>query len=105
MQPQVFYSTVSEAIDKLRSEDYTIDFNLEENCLTCLHGKFIADEFEITKIFRYEGNSDPADQATVYGIESKTGIKGILVTGYGAYGENASSELLQKFNKLNKLDL
>ena len=50
------------------------------------------------------GKFENLRKASLYAseIESKTGIKGILVTGYGAYGENASSELLQKFNMLNK---
>ena len=97
MTPEYFYAPVSEAIDNLRREGFSVDFNLEENCIACAHGKFDHDAFEITKVYRYEGNSDPADEATVYGIESSTGIKGILVTGYGAQGENVSPEILKKF--------
>jgi hypothetical protein len=94
---QVFdYSTVSEATSKLREEGYTVDFNLEENCIVCSNGKFETDEFEIVKVFRYEGNTDPADEAAVYAIESKNGLKGILVTGYGIYSDPMSTTLLQK---------
>ena len=102
MQPEVYYSTVSEAIALLRNDGYSLDFNLEENAISCNHGQFTSEEFEITKIYRYEGNTDPADEATVYGIESKSGLKGVLVTGYGANGENSSSALLDKFNKQKK---
>jgi hypothetical protein len=35
-------------------------------------------------VHRYEGESDPGDEAVVYAIESKKGIKGILVSGFGA---------------------
>lgn len=96
MKPNVYYATVKDALDKLKEQDYTTDFNLEENCIVCHAGKFNADDFEITSIYRYEGDSNPDDEATVYGIESKTGIKGVLVTSYGAYSDKMSDDILQK---------
>ena len=81
MKPTYHYATVIQAIDQLREKGFTEDFNLHENCLACGSGKFSHDEFEISHIYYYEGESNPDDEATVYGIESKTGIKGILVTG------------------------
>ncbi|MFI5221551.1 MAG: hypothetical protein ACHQK8_04435, partial [Bacteroidia bacterium] len=76
MTPKIYYETVSEAIKKLRDKGFTTDFNLEENCIVCNLEKFKTDEFEITEIYRYEGDTDPADEATVYGIRSKNGLKG-----------------------------
>jgi hypothetical protein len=90
------YATVTQALNELRANGYTLDFNLEENCISCKEGKFNADEFEIREVYRYEGESDPGDQATVYGIESHNGIKGILVTGYGAGTETMASKVLEK---------
>jgi len=57
------------------------------------------DDFEIVDVYRYEGDSDPADEAVVYAIESKTGVKGILVTGYGIYSDTISAKILEKLNK------
>ena len=96
MERKLHYATVSEAIEKLRAQGFTTDFNLEENCIVCYPHEFAADEFEIVDIYRYEGDSDPADEATVYAIESKTGIKGILVTGYGASSDSYSNAILEK---------
>jgi hypothetical protein len=96
MEPNYHYATVSEAIDHLKKQGYTIDFNLKENCIYCEGGKFQHDEFEIAETYRYEGDSDPGDEATVYAIESKTGIKGVLVTGYGMYADSNSAEILKK---------
>lgn len=96
MKPQVFYATVTEAIQKLREKGFTVDFNLEENCITCHPDKFDPAEFDVIEIYRYEGNTDPADEATVYGIASTSGLKGILVTGYGASIETTSEEILRK---------
>lgn len=81
MDIQYHYATVSKAIEELRQKGYTEDFNLEENCLVCNSGRFNDEEFDITHIYFYEGETDPGDEATVYGIKSSKGHKGILVTG------------------------
>lgn len=98
MKPSVYYATVKEALDILKEQGYTTDFNLEENCIVCHAGKFNSDDFEITAIYRYEGDSNPDDESTVYGIESKTGIKGVLVTSYGAYSDKMSDDILKKLS-------
>lgn len=81
MKPTYHYASVLTAIDELRQKGFMEDFNLHQNCLICSTGKFEADDFEISHIYYYEGETNPDDEATVYGIESKSGIKGILVTG------------------------
>ena len=96
MQHKTHYDTVSKAIEELRKQGYTTDFNIEENSITCSDGKFGADDFEVIDVYRYEGDSDPADEAAVYAIRSSTGLKGILVTGYGASVDTASDEILEK---------
>jgi hypothetical protein len=96
MERELHYATVSEAIEQLRKKGFVTDFNLEENCIAFTHGKFEADDFEIVDVYRYEGNTDPADEATVYAIESRNGVKGILVTGYGASADSTSTAILAK---------
>ena len=99
--PSVYYDTVSEAIRKLREKGFKKDFNLEENCLVCHPEKYAPEEFDVVEIYRYEGNTDPADEATVYGIISRSGVKGILVTAYGATTDALSAEILEKLTMRN----
>lgn len=96
MRPIYHYATVSKAIDDLRLKGFTEDFNLEANCLVCASGKFNDTEFEISHMYYYEGETDPADRATVYGIESKTGVKGVLVTGEDSNTDPMSEAIVQK---------
>src|SRR5919112_5122620 len=96
MQPHLHYSTVTEAINNLRQQGFNLDFNLADNCIVCNAEKFEPDEFEIVDVFRYEGNTDPADEAAVFAIRSRSGLKGILVTGYGAYSDTMTDEMLEK---------
>jgi len=96
MQHKTHYDTVSKAIEELRKQGYTTDFNIDESNITCSDGKFGADDFEVVDVYRYEGDSDPGDEAAVYAIRSSTGLKGILVTGYGASADISSEEILEK---------
>jgi hypothetical protein len=92
------YDSPSHAIDELRKRGFTEDFNLEENCLVCNAQKFNPNEFEITEVYRFEGNSDPADEAIVYGIESHNGTKGVLVNGYGYSSEPMGEAIAKKLS-------
>jgi hypothetical protein len=83
------YATVSKALQELAEKGYTTDFNLEDDRI-----KNHCDDFEISHIYRYEGESDPGDEATVYGIKSKTGEKGVYVVGPGAYSDKSAAKVL-----------
>jgi hypothetical protein len=92
------YDTVAEAVNGLKERGYSIDFNLEAGKIFCdktLLSLAPAD-FEITEFHRFEGNSDPADEAVVYAIESKDGQKGLLVTGFGITAEGIGEEMVEK---------
>jgi hypothetical protein len=92
------YETVTAAVNGLKQRGYTLDFNLSENCLVCQDDKFNPEDFEITEVYRFEGNSDPADEAVVYAIESKKGDKGVLVNGYGPSANEMSSDMAKKLS-------
>ena len=98
MERQLHYATVTEALNELRKEGFTLDFNLEGNAIVCDEARFEHDDFEIVDVYRYEGNSDPADEASVYAIQSKSGLKGVLVTGYGISSDAKSAEILKKLH-------
>ena len=95
---EAHYDTVSTAINKLRKQGFAIDFNLEGNSLSHPGGILKVSDFTIVDLYRYKGNSDPADEAVVYAIESFNGIKGILVSDYGISADDASEEILKKLN-------
>ena len=95
------YDTVTEAMTELKKRGYTQNFNLQNDCLLCdekeiyLHPQ----DFEVDEVYRFEGNTDPCDENTVYAISSaKHQLKGILVSAYGAYADINSTELLSKLH-------
>ncbi len=96
---------LTEAINELRKQGYLEDFNLQQNCLECRNGHFkvFADEFKVDKFYRFEGETNPSDEAILYAISSdKYGIKGILVNAFGIYSEPITDEMLEKLKMPNQ---
>lgn len=95
-------TTLSEVLNKLKKEGYTTDFNLNENCLICNGNSLMLhpDEFVVDRHYRFEGPTDPGDEAIVYAISSvKNNVKGVLVNGYGIYSDNMSDEMIKSLSK------
>lgn len=92
----IVYDTVSEAVIGLKKRGFSLDFNLQENCIVCHADKFNPADFEIVEAHRFEGNTDPSDEAIVYAIESKTGLKGVLVNGYGISANTMDADMAKK---------
>jgi len=94
-------NTVSEVLNKLKKEGYTVDFNLKENCLVCHDNtmEIYPEEFVVDKHYRFEGTTDPGDEAVVYAISSsKHNIKGTLVNAYGIYSDKIVDEMVKVLN-------
>ena len=93
------FDTLVEAINELKKQGYTEDFNLKQNCIECRNGEYTIfhNEFEIDKFFRFEGESNPGDSSILYAISShKYKLKGILVNSYGIYSEDMADEMVEK---------
>ena len=90
MERQMYhYATVSKALEELAEKGFTTDFNLDEKRIINN-----PDDFEIVHIYRYEGESDPGDEATVYGIKSNSGEQGVFVAGDLSLGETNATKVL-----------
>jgi hypothetical protein len=94
------YSTLSEAVADLKKRGYFIDFNLGFNGVQCRKSgiSLAHDKFEITEVYRFEGATDPGDEAIVYAIESADGHKGTLVNGYGISSDPVSEQMVSKLS-------
>ena len=91
-------TTLSERINELKEEGYREDFNILGKFIKS-YGSLIRifpEEFVIDKYFRFEGISDPADEAIVYAISStKYKLKGILINGYGPSSDSGVDEIIE----------
>lgn len=93
------FGTLSETIAALNKLGYTHDFNISEECLVCHQHNvtLLPADFQIDKVYRFEGESNPEDQSILYAISShKFNVKGILVNGYGISSDDTTSKLIEK---------
>jgi hypothetical protein len=89
MSNMYHYASVSKALDDLNEMGFTYDFNLHEEDIIKNPQRY-----EIEHIYRYEGDSNPDDEATVYGIKSTSGKKGVYVAGYSANSGDGAAKVL-----------
>ena len=94
------YDTLVEALKGLKSRGYTLDFNLQPDCLHCAANdiRLHPEDFEITETYRFEGETNPSDESVLYAIEAKDGSKGVLVNAYGIYADAASATMAKKLS-------
>ena len=92
------YVTLVDSINELRAQGYDVDFNVRGECLACRpHGEFSPEEFRIDKVLRFEGATNPDDQAVLYALSSdKFNLRGILVNGYGISADQHTDDLIRR---------
>jgi len=83
------YETVLKALAILKEKGFTYDFNLNDSDIV-RH----PENYKIVHVYRYEGDSSPDEEATVYGVESKSGKKGVFVTGFAASSTDEATNAL-----------
>ncbi|MGB3344452.1 MAG: phosphoribosylpyrophosphate synthetase [Aequorivita sp.] len=98
-------TTLSEVIDHLKEKGYTTDFNLKPNYLGYEGNsqKLFPEEFIVDKHYRFEGESNPDDEAIVFAISSpKYNLKGVLINGYGISSESITDEMIKALDERKK---
>ena len=101
-------STLSSRMNQTAIDGYTESFKVEGKGLT---GSSTSDqkfygpsEVKISNFYRFEGYSDPNDNAILYLIETTDGRKGTLIDSYGAYADNKLSEYVKEVEEIQKKD-
>ena len=89
MKKTYHYATVIEALKILKEKGYEYDYNLNEQEIIDNQNDLVIDE-----IYRYEGATNPDDESMVYGINSKSGKKGVYVTGFAANSISEAARIL-----------
>jgi hypothetical protein len=90
------YDTVSEALTDLKSRGFQYDFNVKNDCFYCsnLQREYEPHQLKVKETYRFEGDTDPGDEAVIYAIATDDGVQGTFVNGYGTYADSESEALL-----------
>lgn len=81
-----YMTPLSVVLEKLRVRGIQSEFRWTPDGFTIGTGKYYQPEnLSIVKVYRFEGQSDPADNAILYVIEAKDGLTGFSLDMYGMY--------------------
>ena len=91
--------TLAQAVERLARAGYCEDFRAESGRLRAVGKGSVHDpeSLMIEEIVRFEGASDPDDQAVVFALGSKSeGIRGTFVTAYGLYTDPLDGAMIRR---------
>jgi len=95
------YDTLTEGLQQLHRQGFTADFNLRPDCLysAALDLQVPPEGVAVDKPFRFEGDSNPADQSILYAITAVgRDVRGVLVNAYGVYADPLTAAMEAKLN-------
>jgi hypothetical protein len=95
MNQMYHYATVSKALDELNENGFTYDFNLHEQDIAK------PAKYEIKHIYRYEGNTDPGDEAVM--VSNPNQGKGVFVAGFAANSISDAAQVLINISIKNRI--
>ena len=79
--------TLSQIMEKLREKGITDEIRMNHNKQIVVTGTdkfYTAKDLKIIHSYRFEGASDPDDNAVLYLVEDKQGNKAMIIDSYGA---------------------
>lgn len=88
----------------LLAEGFSTQFKAIEKGLKSLSTEKVFQPYEvkIVNFYRFEGESDPADNSILYAIETNDGEKGTLIDSYGAYADTNVTKFIQQVEEIHK---
>ncbi len=96
-----YYRNLPEALDGLREKGYTYNFNRKDDCIECkdLCASFQIDDLNISEFYRFDEEEDPTGKSVIYGIETKDGLKGLLIDNSHLQNKDLLKKLSDKLNE------
>ena len=98
-------STMTSCTASLTKEGFTENFIVTEKGIEAPSNQktYIPDEVKIVSFYRFEGETDPADSAILYAVETNDGVKGMLIDSYGSpYVSQKVSTFIREVEDISK---
>lgn len=96
--------TLSSCLNSLLATGYETQFKATKEGLKSLTTEKVYQpaEIKIKNFYRFEGESDPADNSILYAIETNSGERGTLTDAYGAYSDADVTKFIQDVEQIHK---
>jgi len=89
--------TLKHVVEELGRRGYTEQFRAVDGGLEAVGSgqRFGPEDLTICGYYRFEGTSDPDDMAIAYAIETRSGVRGIVVDAFGVYADPTTAAALK----------
>lgn len=97
-------TTLSGCMNKLTREGYTDELKPTEHGMELVSSKkmYTPDDVKIVNFYRFEGASNPDDNAILYAIETSDGVKAMITDAYGAYADARIGKFIVEVEEIEK---
>ena len=99
---ETWMETLTEAVARLRLAGFREDFRATPRGLraAATGATYEPESLEIEEVVRFEGETDPADQAILFALRSGTdGVKGTYASAYGPTTGPLDAEVLHRLGR------
>jgi len=99
-----YMKSLATCLNRMVADGYIEDFKVTDQGLESLnkHCNYTPEQIEVVNFFRFEGISDPDDNAILYVIETNDGTKGTLIDAYGIYNDSRISRFIKEVETIRK---
>lgn len=98
-------TTLVSCTNRLQKAGFTENFVPHKSGIEAPSTKklYVPNEVKIINFYRFEGESDPADNSVLYAIETDDGTKGLLVDAYGGpYVDQRVGQFIKEVQDIEK---
>jgi hypothetical protein len=99
-----YMNTLSSVVNKAVKEGFTDSMKVTKHGLEDMtkNKTYLPQEVRVIDFFRFEGESDPADNSIMYKIETTDGAKGTLIDAYGPYSDENTNRFMAEVDHMCK---
>ena len=99
-----YMKSLATCLNRIVNDGYTEDFKISDKGLESLQKdrSYKPEQIQVVNFFRFEGESDPDDNAILYVIETADGTKGTLIDAYGIYTDPRIGKFMKDVECIQK---
>jgi hypothetical protein len=96
--------TLVSVLNSKSLSEFVTQFDITEQGLMSLATQKIyqPNQVKVAHFYRFEGESNPDDNAILYAIETDEGEKGTIVDAYGAYSDPLITDFMKQVEGIHK---
>ena len=98
-------NSLSACLTKAIGNGFTVNFKVSRDGRLHMESgteSYAPDQIQIVNFYRFEGESDPADNSILYLIETSGNVKGTLIDAYGPYAQEHISQFIKQVEEIQK---